>query len=343
MELGLYTFADLTPDPGTGSTLSARERYAEILAAAKLADEAGLDLFAVGEHHRLDMAISSPAVVLAAIGAVAPRIRLASAVSILSTLDPVRLFEDFATLDLVSRGRAEIIVGRGAFTESFPMFGYDVANYDALFAEHLGLLLELARSERVTWRGQFRAPLDDAQISPRPWGGDLPIWVGVGGTLESAERAGRLGLPLTLANISQPPANLAPQIAAYRRTFDEAGHPRARQRVAVAAHLHVAKDSRAARDGFYPYYSAYFQHHAPKSSYAAVVPRETFDARASETGALFVGSPQEIIDKVGYERELFGHDRFLGQIDLGGLPYSEVARVIELLAVEVAPVLRREG
>lgn len=343
MELGLYTFADLTPDPSTGSRPSARTRYAEILAAAKLADEAGLDVFAVGEHHRLDLAISSPAVVLAAIGGVTRRVRLASAVSILSTLDPVRLFEDFATLDLVSSGRAEIIVGRGAFTESFPMFGYDIADYDALFAEHLALLLELERSERVTWRGRFRAPLEDAQISPRPWDGTLPIWVGVGGTPESAERAGRLGLPLTLANIAQPPAKFAPQIAAYRRAFEEAGHPLARQRVALAAHLHVAKDSQAARDDFYPYYSAYFQHHAPKSSYAAVVPRETFDARASATGALFVGSPQEIIDKLGYERELFGHDRFLAQIDLGGLPYPEVARVIELLALEVAPVLRREG
>jgi len=319
------------------------QRYVEIVEAAKLADAAGLDVFGVGEHHRLDIAISSPAVVMAAIGAVTRRIRLASAVTILSALDPVRVFQDFASLDLVSGGRAEIIAGRGAFTESFPLFGYDLANYDALFAEHLELLSELNRSERVSWRGRFRPPLDDAQISPRPFGGPLPIWVGVGGSLESAERAGRLGFPLTLANISQPPAKLAPQIAAYRRAGSAAGHAPQTLRVAVASHLHLAPDAQVARDNFYPYYSAYFQSHAPKSSYLAAVPRETFEARAAATGPLFVGSPQQIIDKVLYERELFGHDRFIAQVDIGGLPYREVARVIESLAADVAPALRRAG
>ncbi|HEY4184828.1 MAG TPA: LLM class flavin-dependent oxidoreductase [Polyangia bacterium] len=341
MEIGLYTFGDITPDPATGRTLSVPARYAEMLAAARLTEAAGLDLFAVGEHHRLDMAISSPAVLLAAIGAVTKRLRLASAVSILPTLDPVRLFEDFATLDLTSGGRAELIVGRGAFTESFPMFGYDVADADALFAEHLDLLLALNRSERVSWQGRHRSALADAQISPRPSAGALPIWVGVGGTLASAERAGRLGLPLTLANIAKPPADLAPQVLAYRQAGAAAGHQPANLRVSVAAHLHVTKDSQGARAAFYPYYSSYFQHHAPKTSYAGAVARELFEARASATGALFVGSPQEIIDKISYERELFGHDRFLAQVDIGGLPYGEVAKVIELLGSDVLPVLRR--
>ncbi|MEO8668279.1 MAG: LLM class flavin-dependent oxidoreductase [Bauldia sp.] len=343
MEIGLYTFGDITPDPRTGKAIPVPQRYAEILAAARLADEAGLDVFGVGEHHRLDIPVSSPAVLMAAIGGMTRRIRLTSGVTILSTLDPVRVFEDFATLDLATAGRAEIITGRGAFTESFSTFGYDIANYDALFAEHLDLLMKLNTGERISWSGRFRSPLDNAQVAPRPWSGELPIWIGVGGTLASAERAGRLGLPLALANISKPPAELAPQIAAYRARGAEAGHDPKRLRVAVTGHLHVQKDAQAARDSFYPYLAAYFRSHAPDSSYAPDVSRETYDARARPTGSLFVGSPQEIVDKVLYERELFGHQRFLAQIDIGGLPYSEVARVIESLATDVAPVLRREG
>jgi alkanesulfonate monooxygenase SsuD/methylene tetrahydromethanopterin reductase-like flavin-dependent oxidoreductase (luciferase family) len=343
LEFGLYTFGDITPDPQTGRSIGVPQRYAEILAAAKLADETGFDVFGVGEHHRMDMAISSPAVVMAAIGGMTKRIRLASAVTILSTLDPVRVFEDFATLDLTSGGRAEIIAGRGAFLESFSTFGYDFANYDALFAEHLDLLLQLGKSERVTWSGRFRPPLDKAQISPRPISGQLPIWIGVGGTLASAERAGRMGLPLSLANISQPPAKLAPQVDAYRQRATEAGHDAKKLRVAVAGHLHIDKDSQRARDRFYPYLAGYFRAHAPDSSYSPDVSRETFDGRAAPTGSLFVGSPQEIIDKVMYERGLFGHDRYLAQIDLGGMPYAEVARMIELLAADVLPVVRQEG
>ncbi len=343
MEIGLYTFGDITPDPQTGKAIPVAQRYTEMLAAATLADEAGLDVFGVGEHHRHDIPLPSPAVLMAAIGGMTKRIRLASAVTILSTLDPVRVFEDFATLDLATAGRAEIIAGRGAFTESFSTFGYDIANYDALFAEHLGLLLKLNESGRVSWSGEFRPPLDNAQIVPRPVNGPLPVWIGVGGTLASAERAGRLGLPLALANISKPPAELAPQIAAYRARGAEAGHDPARLRVAVTGHLHVRKDSQAARDFFYPYLAGYFRSHAPDSSYSPDVSRETYDKRAAPTGSLFVGSPQEIIDKVLYERELFGHQRFIAQVDIGGLPYAEVARVIEMLATDVAPALRREG
>ena len=213
MELGIYTFGDITADPATGRAIGTAQRYAEILAAAKLADEAGLHVFGVGEHHRLDLPISSPAVVMAAIAGATKRIRLSSAVTVLSTLDPVRVFQDFATADLVSEGRAELIAGRGAYLESFSLFGDDFAKYDALFSEKLDLLLKLNASERVTWKGQFRPPLQDSQISPRP-AGKLPIWLGVGGNPESALRAGELGLPVMLANISQPPANFADPIAA---------------------------------------------------------------------------------------------------------------------------------
>lgn len=332
MELGLYTFGDITPNPHTGRAASALQRYAEILAAARLADDLGFHVFGVGEHHRLDMAISSPAVVMAALAALTKRIRLTSAVTILSTLDPVRVFEDFATVDLISGGRAELTAGRGAFRESFPLFGADLADYDALFAEKIELLLKLNAGSLVDWQGRFRTPLSMAEISPRPLD-KLSIWIGLGGTPESALRAGGLGLPVVLANISKPPAELAPQIAAYRERYAAAGHDSAAQRVAVATHLYVAPESQTARDEFYPYYNAYLAAHGRG------VAREVFEQRASASGPIFVGSPQQILDKIMYERGLFGHDRFLAQLDIGGLPYAKVARSIELLATKVLPAL----
>jgi probable LLM family oxidoreductase len=340
MEIGVYTFADITRDPKTGDRASFQNRIREVVDAARLADKSGLAVFGLGEHHRLDMAISSPAVVLAAIATVTENIRLTSAVSILPTLDPVRVFQDFATVDLVSDGRAEITVGRGAFTESFPLFGYSLEDYDALFAEKIGLLMELNASERVTWQGKFRTPLEDAEISPRPAAGKLSIWIGVGGTLESAVRAGRLGLPLTLANITQPPAKFAPQIEAYRQAFAGAGNDAKDMKVAIAGHLYIARDSQEARDTFYPYYAAYFRDHAVKGRYAMEITREEFDKRAAPDGPLFVGSPQEVVDKIMRGRELFKHDRYIGQTDIGGLPYARVAENIEILAGEVMPKVR---
>ena len=339
MELGLYTFGDITPDPASGRAISAQQRYAEVLAAARLADEAGLDVFGVGEHHRLDLPISSPAVVMAAIAAATKRIRLTSAVTILSTLDPARVFQDFATVDLLSGGRAEIIAGRGAYIESFALFGADMADYDALFAEKLDLLLALNESERVTWQGRFRTALDDAQISPRPVG-KLPIWLGAGGNPETMLRAADLGVPVILANISKPPAEFTGQIAAYRRRHAEKGHDAATCKVAIATHAHIAPDSQVARDEFYPHYSAYFRAHVPRANFTGEGSREVYDQRAAATGPIFVGSPQQIVDKLMYERELFGHDRFLAQLDIGGLPYAKVARSIELLATHVLPTIR---
>jgi alkanesulfonate monooxygenase SsuD/methylene tetrahydromethanopterin reductase-like flavin-dependent oxidoreductase (luciferase family) len=339
MELGLYTFGDITPDPQTGRAAGVRERYAEIVAAAKFADEAGLDVFGIGEHHRLDVAIASPAVVMAAIAGVTKRLRLTSAVTVLSTLDPVRVYQDFATVDLLSGGRAELIAGRGAYIESFPLFGAAMDDYDALFAEKLDLLLRLDKSERVSWEGRFRPALKDAEISPRPVN-RLPIWLGVGGTADSARRAADHGLPIVLANISQPPANFAGQIAEYRQRYEAAGHDPKNRRVAIATHCYVAPDSQAARNEFYPHYRAYFSSHAARPYFSREVPREVFETRAAPQGPIFVGSPQEIIDKLGYERSLFGHDRVLAQIDIGGLPYSKVSRSIELLATQVLPAIR---
>jgi len=276
---------------------------------------------------------------MAAIASVTQRLRLTSAVTVLSTLDPVRVYQDFATVDLLSGGRAEMIAGRGAYIESFPLFGAAMEDYDTLFAEKLELLLQLDRNDRVTWEGRFRSALKDAEISPRPVS-RLPIWLGVGGTADSARRAADHGLPIVLANISQPPANFAGQIAEYRQRFAAAGHDPKNGRVAVATHCYVAPDSQAARDEFYPYYRAYFSSHAARPYFSREVPRDVFETRAAPHGPIFVGSPQEIIDKLGYERELFGHDRFLAQIDIGGLPYERVARSIELLAGKVRPALR---
>ena len=340
MELGLYTFGDVTPNPHTGGAVSAAQRCAEIVAAAKLADEAGFDVFGVGEHHRLDMAISSPAVVMAAIAQATTRIRLTSAVTVLSTLDPVRVFQDFATVDLLSGGRAEVTAGRGAFTESFPLFGYDTADYDALFAEKLDLLVKLNRGKRITWRGRFRPPLADAEISPQPVD-TLSIWVGLGGNPDSALRAADYGLPVILANITKPPATFAGQIAAYRQRHAERGHAADKRKVAIATHLHVAKDSQTAIEEFYPYYNAYFSGHAPRRDLPRGVSRNIYDERLGAQGPIFVGSPQQIVDKLMYERELFGHDRFVAQVDLGGKPYPLVAQCIELLAEKVMPALPR--
>jgi probable LLM family oxidoreductase len=342
-ELGLYTFGELTPDAQTGNAISAEQRLADILAAAKLADDAGIDVFAVGEHHRLDMAVSATPVVLAAIAARTQHIRLASAVTILSTADPVRVFEDFATVDLISGGRAEIIAGRGAFTESFPLFGYDLADYDAVFEEKLELLMKLNAAERVTWQGRFRTALQDAPIPPRPARGRLSIWLGTGGTPASVERAGALGLPLALANISVPPAKLAPLAELYRRTGLKAGHEARELKISIASHMHVADDSQDASNAFYPHYSAYFRSHVPSQFRPREITRDDFAALAAPHGCLFVGSPQQIIDKILYERELFGHQRFMAQIDIGGMPFAKVARVIELFATKVAPVVRRDG
>jgi alkanesulfonate monooxygenase SsuD/methylene tetrahydromethanopterin reductase-like flavin-dependent oxidoreductase (luciferase family) len=285
------------------------------------------------------MAVSATPVVLAAVAAVTDHIRLASAVTILSTADPVVVFEDFATVDLISGGRCEIIAGRGVFTESFPLFGYDLADQDDLFAEKLELLM-LNAAERVTWQGRFRPPLKNAPIPPRPAQSRLPIWIGSGGTQSSVVRAGTLGLPLALANIIMPPAKLAPLADLYRRTGTQAGHAASTLKVSIATHMHIRENSQDALNTFYPYYAGYFFTHTPSHWRAQEVTRADYEGRAGPHGAIFVGSPQQIIDKTLHERELFGHERFLALIDMGGLPFMEVARVIELFATKVAPVIR---
>lgn len=342
MEIGVYTFGDIGPNPHTGETISASQRLKEVIELAKIADEAGLDIFGVGEHHRLDYTISSPAVVLSAIAQATKHIKLTSATSVLSTLDPVRLFEDFATLDQISDGRAEIIAGRGAFVESFPLFGYDLQDYDALFEEKVKLLQQLNQQEIVTWQGQFRSALKGAMIAPRPVQDEVPIWIGVGGTPESAMRAGRLGTGMALAILGGEPIRFKPLVDLYRQAGAEAGHSPEKLSIGVTGHTYIAKDSQQAKDEFYPYYSNYWAYVNRQRGMGTRMSRSDFEHMASPETALLVGSPQQIIEKILHQYELYGHQRFIAQLDIGGQPFSAVVKGLELLATEVAPVIRRE-
>ena len=314
----------------------------EIMEAAKLADDAGLDIFGVGEHHRLDYAITSPSVVLAAIAQMTKQIKLTSATSVLSTIDPVRLFEDFATLDLLSDGRAEIIAGRGAFVESFPLFGYSMDDDDALFAENIELLLKLNENEKITWDGLFRSPLRNAEIAPRPLQRECPVWIGVGGTPSSAARAGRLGAGMAMAILGGDPARFKPLVDVYREAGLEAGHALEDLKVGVTGHGYISNTTQQAKEEFYPYYSNYksivndqLGHGGGRMS------RSEFEKIISSDTALFVGNPQQIVEKILQQHELFGHQRFMAQIDIGGLPFEKVAKSIELLATEVAPIVKK--
>jgi probable LLM family oxidoreductase len=340
MQFGLYTLSDLSTVGNNGRRLDAHTRIKETVAVAKLAEQAGLDIFGVGEHHRLDFAVSAPPIVLAAIAASTSVIRLTSAVTVLSTADPVRVYEEFATLDLVSGGRAEIIAGRGVFTEPFPLFGYFIEDYEALFDEKLALFDLLNQCERVTWKGRFRAPLNDAEIAPRALQPTIPLWLGVGGSPESAIRAGRLGLPMALAVLGGPYARAAQMAALYRTAGAEAGHGKP-LRVAVNGHLHIAESSQAARDEFYPHYSQYWIESSPARTPKSRISREDFNRSITAQSGPFVGSPAEIVDKISLLHELTGMDRFVAQIDIGGMPYEKLAAMIELLAERVLPEVRK--
>lgn len=340
-EIGVYTLADMGPDPLTGKTITPKQRMDEIIQLAKLSDEVGLDIFGVGEHHRLDYVVSSPAVVLAAAARETKRIKLTSTTSVLSTLDPVRLFEDFATLDLLSDGRAEILAGRGAFIESFPLFGYSTNDYDELFTEHMELLLKLNQYEKVSWSGNFRSPLQNTEISPRPLQNQLPIWIGVGGTPESAIRAGRFGVGMALAILGGDPNRFKPLVELYRQAGIDAGHSPEELKVGVTGHTYIAPTNEQAKDEFYPYYTNYWEYVNRQRGMGTRISREDFERMASPSTALFVGSPEQIIEKILTQYELYGHTRFLAQVDIGGLPFQKIAKSIELLATEVAPKVKR--
>ncbi len=334
MELGVYTFAEVTP----GAIESPAQRLRDLIEEIELADQVGLDVFGVGEHHRPDFAVSAPAVVLAAAAERTRTIRLSSAVTVLSSDDPVRVFQQFSTLDLLSGGRAEIMAGRGSFIESFPLFGYELADYDLLFAEKLELLLELRRSTHVSWSGSTRAAIDDRGVYPRPLH-ELPIWIAVGGTPESAVRAGMLGLPMALAIIGGLPERFAPFAEIHRRAAIEAGH--APPPLSINSHGFIADTSQQAADASFGPVATVMDRIGRERGWPPMS-RDDFDRARTLRGANFVGSPQEVIDKIMFQHEIFGHQRTLLQFTVGPMPHASVMRSIELFGTEVAPVIRRE-
>jgi probable LLM family oxidoreductase len=339
MEIGIYSFGERTADT-TGHLVTPEERLRDLLEEIELADQVGLDLFGIGEHHRPDYLVSSPAVVLAAAAARTKRIKLSSAVTVLSSDDPVRIFQDFATIDLISGGRAEIMAGRGSFIESFPLFGYDLEDYDELFVEKLELLLELREHEHVTWSGRHRAAIHDRGIYPRPLQDQIPIWIAVGGTPRSIVRAATLGLPINLAIIGGAPERFAPLVELYRESARRAGHDPATLPVGISSHGWIADTSHQASEEALPPYLDTMGRIGRERGWPPVT-RQQFDAERSPRGALLVGDPQEVIDKILFEHELFQNQRFLLQLTIGTMPHRKVMHAIELLGTVVAPAVRK--
>lgn len=340
MELGLITFADMEPEGLPGRAINGHQRIKDLMEEIQLADQLGLDVFGVGEHHRPDYAVSSPAVILAAAAMVTKNIKLTSAVTVLSSADPVRVFQDFAEVDLLSSGRAEIMAGRGSFIESFPLFGYDLHHYDELFNEKLDLLIKLNQQEEITWEGKHRASIDNRGVYPRPYQSQLPVWLAAGGTPASAVRAATLGLPLMLAIIGGMPEQFVQFVDLYKETAKKAGQDMSQLQFGINNHVYVGEDSQKAGDDFFPYYAAMMNRVGRDRGWRPLT-RQQFDFSRSPKGALMVGSVQEVIDKILYEHELFGNTRFLAQASVGHVPHAMTMKSIELFGTKVAPAVRK--
>lgn len=342
-EIGIMTFGEVAKDPVTGALPSPRQRVRETIEQARVADQAGLDVFGVGEHHRTDFIGSAPTTLLAAAAEQTTDIRLTSSVTVLSSEDPVRVWEQFATIDLLSAGRAEIIAGRGSYTESFPLFGYALEDYADLFREKLDLLLKIREQNPVTWSGRFRAPLVGADIAPRADGATIPIWVGVGGSPGSAVNTGQLGLPMALALLLGPLTFHEETVALYRQTAAEAGHDADTLPISINSHGYVGRTSQQARDVMYPYFAQGMMENNHQRGRGFRLSRAAFDAQSSPGAGLLVGSSQEIIDKLLAYHERYGLNRAILQLGFGGVPQKEHLEAIERLGTEVAPVVRREA
>jgi probable LLM family oxidoreductase len=342
MQIGVDSFAAAISDPVTGLTISPVQRMQNLLEEIKLADQAGLDVFGIGEHHREEFLDSAPAVILAAAAAQTKTIRLTSAVTVLSAADPVRVFQEFATLDLISHGRAEIVAGRGSFVEAYPLFGLQLEDYDSLFAEKLDLLLAIREKTHVTWRGKHRAPLTGQAIYPRPLQNPLPIWVGVGGTPESFARAGLLGLPLMVAIIGGEPKRFRPLIDLYREAGRRAGHPAEKLTVGLHSIGFLADTTAQAADDFYPGYAHTFTEIGKERGWPPTT-RAQFDAVRGPTGALLIGDAETVAKKVLYVNEVLGGiSRITFQMGVSTLPHQKMLRSIEILGTKVAPIIRKK-
>ena len=340
MELGISTFGEVQPDGVSGKAVHAHQRIQELLEEVKLADEVGLDVFAFGEHHRPDFVISAPEILMAAAAAITKNIRLSSSVTVLSSADPVRVFQAFATVDLISSGRAEIIAGRGSFIESFPLFGYDLGDYDALFTEKLELLMRINEQEVVSWKGKHRMEISGKGVYPRPIQSALPIWLGVGGTPASAVRAGRLNLPMVIAILGSPPRQFLSFVELYRESARKAGHDVSKLQLGISSQFYVAEDSRQAANEFYPSYEALMNRVGRDRGWSPMN-KNQFEFLRND-GPLVVGNVQQAIDKIMNQYELFQNTRFLAQFVTGFTAHKDVLKAIELYGTQVAPVVRKE-
>jgi len=341
MELGIYSFGDVQIDPKTGKRGSTAQAQRNLLEAIRLADQVGLDFFGIGEHHTRDMPASAATVILGAAASMTKHIKLGSSVTVISTDDPVRVYQQFATLDAISSGRAEIIAGRGSSTESFPLFGYSLNDYDELYAEKLDLLLQLNQSERITWSGKFRPALNNAEIVPRPDAGKLTIWLGTGGNPQSSMRAGYLGLPISYGIIGGEAAHFAPLANLYRRAAAQAQVPNADIRVSVATHGFIREDGAEARDFWFRHWHTGTEEIGKIRGFRAPG-RQHFEAQATGKGALFVGGPEEIAERIVNFQRAMGHMRHFIQMDIGHVPQADLLRSIELLGTRVKPLVDAE-
>lgn len=340
MELGIGMFGDLSFDAKTGKPRAAKVKLQEILAQIKLADEAGLDVFGLGEHHRPDYAVSAPEIVLAAAASITENIKLFSTVTVLSSAEPVKVYQNFSTIDLISNGRAEIGVGRGSFIESFPLFGYNLNDYDQLFEEKLDLLLNINNNEVVNWKGELRAPLINQQVLPRATNnGKLPIWIAVGGTPESVLRAAKLGLPLIVAIIGGMPKQFKPLIDYYKQEYLNHGHDIANMQIGIHSHSFLSNEPQIVSD-YFNNYAAQMNRVGASRGWPPYA-KSQYDGGRSKEGALFIGDVNEVTDKILYMHELFGITRFIGHMDVGDPSHENMMKAIELFGKEVAPRVRK--
>lgn len=339
MEFGISTFGEVTPDHKAGQALNAHQRMQEMMEEVVVADRVGLDVYAVGEHHREDYLVSVPEMVLAGAATITKNIRLSSAVTVLSSSDPVRIFQNFATLDLLSNGRAEIMAGRGSFTESFPIFGKNLHDYDELFADHLDLLIKLNKSEHITWKGRFRTSLNEVGIYPRPLQEEIPIWLAVGGTPSSAKRAAQLNLPLTLAFIGGTPEHFIPFVNLYKEQAKLANHAVDKTRFALNTHFYVAEDGQQAREEFYKPYTTIMNRIGRERGWSPMG-WQAYEYMIDH-GPLMVGSVEEVTEKILHFHNLFEPSRYLAQLVTGpNMPHEKTLHAIELFGNEVVPAVK---
>lgn len=336
MEFGLYSLGDHIMNPLTGSQISAQERIQQLIYMSQLAEQAGIDVFGVGESHQTHFVSQAHTVILSAIAQATKTIKISSSATVLSVLDPVRVYEDFATIDLISNGRVEIVAGRGSRVGAHQLFGVDLQDYEEIYEEKLELLKLINENERVTWQGNFRAPLQNAEIVPRPLSGSLPIWRAVGGPPSSAIKAGYMGLPMMLTTLGGPAMNFKHSIDAYRETalqsgFDPAGLP-----VATTSLFYVADSPKEALQEMYPHINGGFQ-----AIRGTGYPKQQFAQATDYRDALMVGSTDQIIEKILYQYELFGMQRFMAQIDFGGVPFDKLMKNIELIGNDIIPAIKK--